>query len=287
MLTSLWNELLYKPLYNALIWLTSVLPGHHLWLAIVLLTVVIRFLLYLPSKKGLKSQTKLQELQPKLTKLKEKYKSNPQMQAQETMKLYKESGVNPFGSCLPLLIQLPVLIALFTVFRKDLTAEIQHLYAPLQNFDLNTINPFLFGLKDFTLLGDSLSLVEKTKFGKYIMPFIVGTLQFFQMKMLTGKNKLQKVVANKNMPFDPQSSTKMMTYFMPVMIAFISSGYAAGLSLYWATSTSFSILQQRIVLNTKKKHEEIVKRENRNIDEADVVPITRSKKKSKKKHKNQ
>jgi len=282
MLSSLWNEILYRPLYNALVFLTSVIPGHHLWLAIIILTVTIRFILYIPSKKGLNSQTKLQEIQPKLAAIKERHKANPQLQAKETMKLYKESGVNPFGSCLPLLIQLPVLIALFSVFRKGLIIDPEILYAPLKSFDPDTINVFLFGWKNVSFFGESLSLVEKTKFSRYVMPFIVGGLQFYQMKMLSLKNKKPVVVPTKKPAFDPQASTKMMTYFMPLMIAFFSAGYPAGLSMYWAASTAFSIGQQKVVLKARQKiniSSETEKEES--IPEAEVKPVKKLNKSSK------
>jgi len=272
MLSTLWNELLYRPFYNALIWLVTVLPGHNLALAIVLLTIVIRALLYIPSKKGIKSQKKLQEIQPKLNELKIKYKNNSQMQAQETMKLYKEYGVNPFSSCLPVLIQLPVFFALFTVFRNGLSENIELLYKPLQSFDFSQINTSLFGFA-------KISVIEKNIFSRYVMPLLVGGLQFWQLSSMSKKNKAQAVKKAKT-GFDPQATNKMMTYFMPLMIAWISTGYPASLSLYWATSTAFSIFQQKKI--SIKKIQKDGKIETKDIEEAKTTPVKKKKKKKKK-----
>ncbi len=109
----LWATIFYQPIYNALMYLVSVLPSHDLGWAIIILTLLMRTILLIPSHRGLKSQRKMQELQPKLNHLKEKYKDNQQMLTQQTMLLWKEHKVNPLSSCLPLVIQIPILIALY------------------------------------------------------------------------------------------------------------------------------------------------------------------------------
>jgi len=265
MLSLLWNELLYRPLYNALIFLIEVLPYKDLGFAIIILTILIRGILYIPSKKGLKSQTALQEVQPKIQKLKETYKNDPQKQAQETMRLYKEHGVNPFSSCLPLLIQLPVLIALFYVFQKGLSPEnVQYLYLPLKGFNFTDINIMFLGVLD---------LVNKNIGSRYIMPLIVGMLQFYQMQMLVKSQAKPTSTKTEAMPFDPQATNKMMSYFLPVMVAFFSASYPAGLSLYWATSTSFSIFQQMKVLKTKEEHIKKIDAEKNNIVMTEIEDV--------------
>ena len=113
--------LLTQPMYNALIWLYSVLPGNDLGVAIILLTVIIKLILWPFTGQSLKSQTAMQQLQPKIEEVKEKYKNDKEGQAKVMMALYKEEKVNPFSSCLPLLVQLPILLALYTVLRRSVT----------------------------------------------------------------------------------------------------------------------------------------------------------------------
>lgn len=241
----LWDELLHRPLYNALIGLTSVLPFHDLGFAIIILTVVIRLILYIPSRNALKSQAELQKVQPKINEIREKYKTNPQKQAEETMKLYKEHGVNPMGSCLPLLVQFPVLIALFYVFQNGMTPEdMKYLYEPLKSYDFSQINVMFLGFMD---------LLKITPQSRYLMPFVVGGLQFYQMWLLNKQQATNVPQKKDNSPFDPQATQRIMMYFMPVLVAMFATSYPAGLSLYWATSTAFSIVQQDIVFKKKEK----------------------------------
>ena len=108
--------ILYQPLYNALILLVFIMPGNNVGLAIIALTVLVRIILLPSSLKGSRQQKKLQDLQPKLKELMAKYKDDKQKQAEVTAKFYKENKINPLGSCLPLLIQLPILIVLYYVF---------------------------------------------------------------------------------------------------------------------------------------------------------------------------
>ena len=105
------QTILYIPLFNGFVWLYTVIPD--VGIVILIVTVLIKLVLYPLNTSSIKAQRSLQELQPKLDALKKKHKDNQQELAQETMKLYKEHKVNPLGSCLPLLIQLPIFIALY------------------------------------------------------------------------------------------------------------------------------------------------------------------------------
>jgi len=270
---ALWNQFFYEPIYNFLIFIVDLLPGHSLGLAIILLTIIIKLILLLPSQKSIKAQKNMQVIQPEMAKIKEKYKSNPQLQSQKTMELYKKHKVNPFGSCLPLLFQFPILIALFWVCKNipnlqinmelvknatDATdpevllkakefidAQVGSLYASFKGFDFSIIYTKFLGF----------DLVHKNFISKYILPFIVGSLQFIQMYRLQARKKKEGVKAKskkKKEGLNPEGMQSTMMYFMPVMIAFFASAYPAGLSLYWAVSTSFSIVQQESVLHLKK-----------------------------------
>lgn len=247
-----WGTLLYQPIYNSLIYLVSIVPGHNLGLAIILLTIILRSLLFVPSQRGLESQRKLQELQPRIKKLQEKYKNNQEKIAQETFALYKEHKVNPFGSCLPLLFQLPILIALFYVIRTGLNPDnVYLLYEPLKGFDLSLINSNFYGL---------LNLQERNIF---VLPLIVAGLQFFQMKLALAKNKKKEDKPKKDKKGGPgeemQKASQMMIYIMPAMIALFTASVPSGVGLYWGTSTVFGILQQLYVnkrVSGKRKKKE-------------------------------
>lgn len=112
------NEILVRPLWNALVLITDVIPGHWFALGIVILTIVIRLVLLGPAGKAIKSQREMQRITPQLDKIKKQFAGNQQKIAEETMKLFKEHKVNPLGGCLPLLIQLPILWAFFWVLKN-------------------------------------------------------------------------------------------------------------------------------------------------------------------------
>jgi YidC/Oxa1 family membrane protein insertase len=245
----IWNTFFYEPIYNLVFYIMEILPGYEYGLAIIITTALIKTLIAIPTQKGLKNQKQLQVIQPEIATLKKKYAKNPQVQAQKIMELYKKHKVNPFGSCLPLLIQFPILIALFFVFKNGIGAENSEiLYASLfpNGFDFTQIKT--------TILG-GISIIEITSLSKYILPVLIGGMQFGQMYRSQAHKAKQptKEIAKKTdgMP-DPQEMQKMMMYFMPVLIAFFAASYPAAVSLYWATSTLYTIIQQEIVIRFSK-----------------------------------
>jgi len=140
----MFHELLYRPILNLLVFLYDIIPGHDVGLAIIGVTLVIRIILYPSFHSSLKSQKALQELQPKMEALKVKHKDDKQAQMKAVMELYKEHKVNPLSSCLPLLIQLPVMIALFSVLNNQLPkTTIEGLYGFVSN--PGTLEPVAFG----------------------------------------------------------------------------------------------------------------------------------------------
>lgn len=233
----LWTTAFYQPIYNVLIFLTAKLPYHDLGFAIILLTMLIRLILLVPSQKALKSQKKMQELQPKLEEIKEKHKGDQQRISLETMELWKTNKVNPFGSCLPLLIQFPVFIALFYVVGSGLNPDHAHLlYSGFVAVAFREINT------------NFLSILELTKPNTFALPLIVGLLQFVQMKMTMKRNNAK---AGKKSDMDMANGA--MVYVMPVMVAFITVSVPAAAGLYWATSTLFGIAQQYVVNKDSEK----------------------------------
>lgn len=253
MLRQLWIGAFYRPIYNALIFLVYLMPMHDLGLAIILLTILIRTLLLIPSHKAMKSQKRMQELQPRLSKIKEKYKDDKQKIAMETMTAYKEAKVSPVGSCLPMLLQLPFLIALFYAIRGGINPDnIYLLYKPYVNFGLENINVNFFNILDLT------------KNNVYVLPLVIGGLQFIQMKLSMAKAAAKKASesSEKSKKSEMIMATNTMTYVMPVMIAVFTASLPAGVGIYWGTSTLYGIIQQ-IFINkdggSKDKGEATVK----------------------------
>ncbi|MFA6296860.1 MAG: YidC/Oxa1 family membrane protein insertase [Patescibacteria group bacterium] len=223
----LYNIILFQPLLNLLVWLYNMIGD--IGVAIIIVTILIRFVLLPLSLKSMKSQQSLQGLQPKMDEIKNKFKDDKQKQSEELMKFYKENKINPMSSCLPLLVQLPIIFALYGVFQKGLqNSSMDLLYSFVSKPE--SINPMLFGLVSMTT-------------PNLILAIIAGLLQFVQSWMVFSK---QKKTSDKMAGM----LGKQMTYFMPVMTVFIAMSLPAGLAIYWITTTLFAIAQQYIM--TKK-----------------------------------
>lgn len=228
------RTIFYQPIYNVLIFLIRIAPSHDLGIAIILLTLIIRLILLVPSQRAINSQRKMQELQPRLENLKKKYAGNQERIAKETLQLWKEYKVNPFGSCLPIIIQFPVLIALFYVIQNGLNPDNSYLlYGFLKNVDLTNIHTNFLGI------------LELTKINAFVLPLIVGSLQFIQIKLSMLKRK-KAGEEPKPKGSEMETVNKSMMYVMPVMIALFTVSVPAGVGLYWGISTLFAIGQQLI-----------------------------------------
>jgi YidC/Oxa1 family membrane protein insertase len=231
----LFQVIFYQPILNLLIFLYNTVSFHDLGVAIILLTVLIRFLLWPLSNKSIKQQKALQELQPKITALKEKHKDNKQQMSLETMKLYKDNKINPFSSCLPLLLQLPFLFAVFRVFRDGLNNKLDLVYSFIHRPEI--INTIAFGF--FNL--------SKTS---WVLAAVAGAAQFWQAKMLVSRRPDIKTGGSKDEDM-AAIMNKQMTYFMPVLTIFIGLSLPAGLTLYWCIVTLMTVWQQSYLF---KKH---------------------------------
>ncbi|PJC00852.1 hypothetical protein CO074_00260 [bacterium (Candidatus Moisslbacteria) CG_4_9_14_0_8_um_filter_36_20] len=219
----IFNTILIQPLLNLLIFFYNVIPFHDLGLAIIILTIIIRLILSPFSRLGIKSQKKLQDLQPKLDEIKKKHAGDMQKQSAAMMNLYRENKINPFSSCLLLLIQLPVLIAFFKVLNTGIASS--------------GLNPIAFGF---------LNLARVNIF----LAGITAYFQYLQMKSLPTK-KPEPVFVEKDGAKDENMATRMnkqMTIMMPFMTLLIGVTLPSGLMIYWLISTIFSILEQKLFI---------------------------------------
>lgn len=239
LLRRFWTGVFFQPIFNTLVFLISIIPGHSLGWGIILLTLIIKIILLGPNHKALRAQKAMQKIQPQLDALKIKYKDEPQRLASETMAIWKKYKVSPMSSCLPMIIQFPILIALFYVVKEGLsTINPDILYSTLKDVDLQSINPNFLGI------------INLTKTNIIVLPIIVGGLQFFQMHLTLGKTKSSKLIKD-GKPNPMPMMNNMMKYFMPLMIAIFTATMPAAVGFYWGTSTLFGIGQQVFVNKSK------------------------------------
>jgi len=231
---ALFHTIIYQPLYNILILFYNIIPGKDFGISIILITVLLRTILIPLYKKQVESQKKLQELQPKIKALQEKTKGNKEQQTKQLMELYKEHKTNPFSGCLPLVVQLVFLIAIYRVLinisSNGLVVDSTQLYSFVT--DPGKINQiFIF-------------LVDLTK-PSIVIAALAALAQYFQTKMLMANQKT--AVPKKETTDQPdmaQMMSKQMLYLGPFLTLFIGIKFPAGLSLYWLAGTLFMLLQQ-------------------------------------------
>lgn len=241
--TKLFRAFITKPFLNFLIFIASILPGHSLGVSIIILTLVVKFLLFIPTQHSLKGQKKMQKAQPLLDEIRRRHKEDPKRMQEETMKVWKEHGINPFQSCLPLLIQMPVLIGVFYVVRDgSLLALSRHLIYPFYQHLTWTFGTTFLGL-------------DLLKPNVYLFPPLLVILQFLQMKLSFAMAKKKREQSGSDKPQNEaeksqQLQQKMMLYGLPLMIGVFAFRFPAAVSLYWGISTVFAIGQQ-VVVNRK------------------------------------
>lgn len=225
---AIYHEVVFRPLLNLLVFFYNMIPGHDVGVVIIVVTVLIRLLLAPSFHKSLKSQKAMNDLQPKLNELREKHKGNKEAEAKAMMDLYKEHKINPLGSCLPLLIQLPILIGLYQVFNSALGGqELQGLYS-FVSAPANGIDPNFFGL---------INLSKPS----WVFGVIAGLAQFWQSKLMMPNSATNQDATAKIMSMQTM-------YVLPIISVFISLNLPAGLPLYWIVTTLFAVGQQYYIM---------------------------------------
>lgn len=247
-MTELFHILIHDPLYNALIFLYNTIAFEDFGLAIIGITILLKLILLPLSKKQIESQRQLQELQPKIKALQEKYKTDKEKQAKMLMEFYKEHKVNPFGGCLPLIVQLVFLLAIYNIFLgisntlKDgnFMVEAAYLYPFIHN--PGQIHTWF------------LSFLDLSKPSIWLAVVTAG-FQYWQTKMLMQtkeasdkKIEKKKEVSEGEQPDFSQMMMKQMLIIGPVLTLVIGIQFQSGLILYWLVSTIFMIVQQKYVL---------------------------------------
>ncbi|MFA6423856.1 MAG: YidC/Oxa1 family membrane protein insertase [Candidatus Magasanikbacteria bacterium] len=231
MFSTLFHVVLYQPLFNLFVGLYNILPGHDVGLVIIVITILLRLLVYPLTASSIKAQRSLQELQPKLEALKKQYAGDQQKIAQATMEMYKTNKVNPLASCLPLLVQLPILIALYWVMQDGLASTnlAKSLYSFIGNPGI--INPTSFGF---------LNLSKPN----VILAILAGGAQYLQAKTMNRQTPPKSAGAGGKDENMMAMMNKQMLYMMPAMTVLIGFSLPAGLTLYWFWSTILMAGQQ-------------------------------------------
>jgi len=224
---SLYNEILYRPLLNVLVFFYKTIAFEDLGLAIIFMTILIRLLLFPLFHKSARHQTVMQSLQPRIKKIQEDHKGDKEKQMRATMAVYKEHGVSPFSGFLLILIQLPVLIAIYQIFWKSLKpGALEGLYGFI-------VPPASIGTSFLGLI----NLGEKS----ILMVALAALAQYFQAKMSLPRVDGGRVLS------PAERASRQMVFIGPVITLVIFYNLPAAISLYWLVATVFSIVQQRIV----------------------------------------
>jgi YidC/Oxa1 family membrane protein insertase len=231
-MADLFYALIFIPLYNALILFVDLLPGYDVGIAVVLLTIMVKLLLFPLSIKAVRTQLLMREIEEPMKKIREKFKDDRQKQGEEMLALYREKGVNPFSSILLLLIQIPIIFGLYWVFYKGGLPEIQvdllYSFIPIPA----RVDMLFLGLID--MAGKSA-----------VLALLAGLSQFFQAKL-----SLPPLDPNPEKGFRGEFARSMhlnMKYVLPIIVTVISYSISAAIALYWLTSNLFTIGQELYV----------------------------------------
>ena len=304
-IASIFDTLIIQPIFNLLVLIYALLPGHNFGLAIIIFTIIIRLLMWPLIKKQLHQAKAMREMQPEIKRIKAASKGDRQKESVMLMELYKERQISPFGSIGVLIVQLIILIGLYQGLHKvivDPQAIIANSYEPLRHLswlkvlgsDIHRFDSSLLGLVD-------LNRAAISKAGTYwpamVLVFGSAVSQYFQSKQLmpTSKDgrKLRQILREASSGKQSDSSEvnaavgRSTRYFIPVMIFFFTVNIASALSLYWLVSGITAYLQQaRILGKDEQEMEAIADKPSTPIIEGEVIaspakPKTKSSKTNK------
>lgn len=241
MFTLIYKTLFFKPLYNILVFLTAIMPFNDFGLAIIVLTCIVRLVILPFTHRSTVTQRKMKEIEPEISKVKEKYKHNKQEQTKKTMELYKAHGISPFSGFLMLLIQLPILFALFYILKDGISLMPDNIYS--------------FVAYPEHIKTSFLGIIDMAK-PNYILAILAGVSQFLQTHFSMPKTpkvpKGQKQSSSFSGEFQ-KSMAVQMKYVMPAFILFAALRFSSGIALYWTISNVFAIVHEIIVGKKAKK----------------------------------
>ncbi len=229
MFSYIYNTFFYNPLYNGLVFLIDVLPGADVGLAVIILTIIVKLVLFPLSQKALKAQAAVKLAQKDIDEAKKKHADNREALAKEMLVIYKKYNINPFAGFVTLLIQIPVLFALYFIFYKGglpmINADILYSFVPNPEF----VNMQFLGIFDVSARS-------------VVAALLVGITQYFQAKYALAKQEIPTEAGFKGDFI--RGLHIQMKYVFPVIITVIAYSLLSVVSLYWIVSNLFGIGQE-------------------------------------------
>jgi len=232
----IYHTFFFDPIYNTLILLFKIIPWADAGIIVIILTVLVRLIIYPLSKKAVVTQVKMAEINPEIEAIKAKYKDKSEEQARMILALYREKGVNPFSGILVIIIQIPVIWALYQIFLHFPEINVDVLYSFISAPE--NINTVFLGLLDITKKSIPIALLAA----------VSTYFQFKVSSMSQAKPKGDSFGDNLS-----RSMQTQMKYFFPLIVFFVSYSISGAIALYWLTTNIFSIGQELFVRKTIRK----------------------------------
>lgn len=270
----MFTTLIVQPIFNLLVFIYALIPGHNFGLAIIIFTIVVRMLMWPLVKKQLHQTRVMRKLQPELKKIKAAAKGNRQKESMMMMELYRERGINPFASLGPLIIQLPIFFGLYLGLKRivdDPQQLVSFAYGPIQDIgwmqqvadNIHKFDETLLGIVDLTRS----ALGEQGVYWPAMLIVLASVIvQYYQAKQLSPVDKdaktLRQVLREAGEGKQAEQSDlnaaigRSMKFLLPAMVFVFTVGIASALSLYWLTAGVVAYIQQSIVLNKDEEEME-------------------------------
>ena len=232
-MASFFHSVVFEPIYNGLVFLIDITPFADVGVAVIVLTCVVKFLLFPLSKKAVKTQMAMKAIEPETAKIKEQFKNNKEELARQTMALYKKHQVNPFSSFAVILIQIPIIFGLYYVFFKGglpiINTDWLYSFVPMPE----KVNMLFLGLLDIS---------QKS----ILLALLAGVSQFFQAKLAMPPIKPRGDKPDFKADLARSMGLQMRNIF-PIVVVFIAYSISGAIALYWTTSNIFAIAQELII----------------------------------------
>jgi YidC/Oxa1 family membrane protein insertase len=231
MIGSIFTAIIYNPLYNGLVYLVGIIPTHDVGIAVILLTIVVRIIVYPLSRRAVQAQLDMKKIAPEVSQLRNKYKNDKQGESKAIFALYKERNIHPFASFLLVLVQFPVLIGLYWVFSRGglpiVVASKLYSFVHVPS----AINMEFLGIQN--MAGHSI-----------VLAFLAAVTQFIYTRLSMGPRGVKTATEASFSDDMAKSMDVQARYVLPAVIGVIAYTVVAAAPLYWVTSNSFMILQE-------------------------------------------
>lgn len=234
----MFQTIFVEPLHNILVLLVDIVPGGDVGIAIILLTILVKLVLAPLHAKAIRGQFEIKQLQPKIDAIKKQF-PDKQEQAAKTFELYKKHKISPLAGCLPILIQLPIILALYRLFLVNFSADAHPLYSFVASPDVFSTN--FLGILELTKRSLGLSI-------------FAGLTQFIQAKFSAARMTPPPGSDNSMQANMSRMMGKQMQYILPIFIAFVSYQISAAIALYWSVNNIFTTIQEIIIHRKLEKH---------------------------------